>query len=176
MYLASLGLGVRELFPRGEWEVPCSCGARASYRGPRPGARAELGLTGARGVFPGQGGTEPGSPESPAVAGRLFTAQAPGTPKVDHTLSALLLSCWIFKNRFFVTKDIAGHFRFLAPGLSESLEFQASCCLVGGGFTQLHILVRTDLNQVLEGKADTNYCVQTRTVSGITSRDRVFRS
>ena len=109
------------------------------------------------------------------MAGRLSTAQPP-LPKVDHTLSPLLLSCWIFKNRFFVTKDIAGHFRFLAPGLSESLEFQASCCLVGGGFTQLHILVRTDLNQVLEGKADTNYCMQTRTVSGVTSQDRVFRS
>lgn len=36
-----------------------------------------------------------------------------------------------------MTKDIAGHFYFLATGHSESLEFQASCCLVSGGFTQL---------------------------------------
>lgn len=186
MYLASLGLGVRELFSaRGEWEVPSSCGAGASHRGAAPvpalglrstgSVRAALGLTapGNVGCYRGREGLSLGL-ESSALAGRLFTAQPPGKPKVAHTLSALLLSCWIFKNCFFVTKDIAGRFCFLAPGLSESLEFQASCCPVSGGFTQLHILVRTDLSQVLEGKADTNYCMQT--VSGITPQDRVLGS
>ena len=113
-------------------------------------------------------------PRSPAFQADALTSEPPGKPKVDHTLSALLLSCWIFKNCFFVTKDIAGHFYFWATGLSESLEFQASCCLVSGGFTQLHILVRTDLNQVPESKADTNSCMQTWTVSGTTSQNRLL--
>ena len=187
VYLAALGLSVRRLFsPGGEWELLSSCGAQLLTEAAAPvadlglwsmgSAHVALGLTcaGACGVFPEQGGTEPVSPESPPLAGRLFTTEPPGKPKVDHTLSALLLSCWIFKNCFFVTKDIAGHFYFWATGLSESLEFPASCCLVSGGFTQLRILVRTDLNQVPESKADTNSCVQTWTVSGTTSQNRLL--
>ena len=150
MYLAALGLGVRRLFsPRGEWELLSSCGAQLLTEAAAPvadlglwstaSAHAALGLNcaGACGVFSEQGGTEPVSLESPPLAGRLFITEPAGKPKVDHTLSALLLSCWIFKNCFFGTKDIAGHFRFGATGLSESLEFQASCGPVSGGFTQL---------------------------------------
>ena len=112
----------------GECELLSSCGAQLLTEAAAPvadlglwsmgSAHVALGLNcaGACGVFPEQGGTEPVSPESPPLAGRLFTTEPPGKPKVDHTLSALLLSCWVFKNCFFVTQTPACRY-----GLSQEL-------------------------------------------------------